>query len=495
MEIAMRFSDVLKDVKVLRTNITSFDFCISHISSDSDRIAYGDVFVCRRGFKVDGHDFIKAAYEHGARSFVVEKLTTELLENDIYRYIQVDDTSLAEVLMQNAYFGYPSKSMRLVGITGTNGKTSVSYMLKHISDTLGHTTGLIGTVRSAVGNTDLITDCAHGTMTTPSPDTLYSTLSKMRELGADTVIMETSSHALDQKRVDALSFELGIFTNLTEDHLDYHKTLTNYKKAKRRLFGLCRRSLINTDSDFGRELAGSLEGEVFTYGRSKDALFIAENPHFESDLTSYEARINGKTVSVVCPVPGEFSLYNSLAALSAAVILGADPYDAAKALSSLGQIPGRLEKYALKCGASLYIDYAHTPDALKNVLSTLSQIPHGKLITVFGCGGDRERQKRPIMGHIATCMSDLTIITGDNSRSERTPDIIRDIVSGVSCKGDYIVIEDRKEAILKAISLAGENDTILLAGKGHENYEIIGNTKKYFSEKDIISNFIKPPLV
>ncbi len=492
MEMDMRLSDVLKDVKILRTNITGFDFCISKISSDTDSISYGDVFVCRRGFKLDGHDFIKEAYSRGARSFVVERLTPELLENDTYRYIQVDDTSLSEALMQNAYFGYPCEGMRLVGITGTNGKTSVSYMLKHILDTLGYSTGLIGTVKSMVGDTDL--GAEHGTMTTPSPNALYSTLAKMRELGADTVIMETSSHALDQKRVDALDFELGIFTNLTEDHLDYHKTITGYKKAKRHLFDLCRRALINSDSDFGRELADTLDGEIFTYGRNKSASFFADNAYFESECTLYEAQIKGKRISVECPVTGEFSLYNSLAALSAAVILGADPHAAARTLSSLGQIPGRLEKYSLKSGASLYIDYAHTPDAMKNVLEALSGIPHGKIITVFGCGGDREKQKRPIMGRIATCMSDLTVITGDNSRSEKTSDIIADIVSGVGYKSNFLVIEDRKEAILKAISLAEGNDIILLAGKGHENYEIIGNSKRYFSEKDIISEFTKSPL-
>ena len=245
----MRFSDILRDVKILRTNITGFDYCVSKVSSSTGSIGYGDVFVCRRGFRLDGHDFIKEAFRRGARSFVVERLTPELLQNDAYRYIQVEDTALTEALMQNAYFGYPAEKMRIVGITGTNGKTSVSYMLKHILDTLGQKTGLIGTVKSIVGNTDItpIGVSSFNSMTTPSPDTLYSTLAKMRSLGADTVIMETSSHALDQKRVDALSFELGIFTNLTEDHLDYHKTVTNYKMAKRRLFDISKKSLLNIE--------------------------------------------------------------------------------------------------------------------------------------------------------------------------------------------------------------------------------------------------------
>ncbi len=493
--VAMRFSDILKDVKILRTNITNFDFCISKISSNTDSIGYGDVFVCRRGFKLDGHNFINEAFRRGARSFVVEKLTPELLQNDSYRFVEVDDTDLAEALMQNAYFGYPADGMRLIGITGTNGKTSVSYMLKHIFDTLGCKTGLIGTVKSLVGNTDITPAgiSSYNSMTTPPPDTLYSTLAKMKSLGADTVIMETSSHALDQKRADALSFELGIFTNLTEDHLDYHKTVTNYKKAKRRLFDISKSALLNIDSDFGRELADSLPAEVFTYGKHPDADFLACGASFGADLTSYTVRHKDAVSKVCCPIPGEFSLYNSLAAVSAAAVMGVNLNSAAEALSSLGQIPGRLERYELTCGCTLYIDYAHTPDALKNVLSTLSAIPHNRIITVFGCGGNRERQKRPTMGYIASDMSDITIITGDNSRCEKTCDIINDIVSGVRCKKNCIITEDRKEAILKAISVAERDDIILLAGKGHEDYEIIGDTKRYFSERDIISEFIKPP--
>ena len=490
----MRFSDVLKDVKIIRTNITSFDYCVSKVSSSTESVGYGDVFVCRRGSRFNGHDFIKEAYERGARSFAVDHLTPELLQSDRYRFIEVSDTALAEALMQNAYFGYPAKSMRLIGITGTNGKTSVSYMLKHILDKAGYKTGLIGTVKSLAGDTDItpVGTSSYNSMTTPSPDTLYSTLAKMRSLDVDTVIMEASSHALDQKRADALRFDLGIFTNLTEDHLDYHKTLTNYKKAKRHLFDLSDTALINTDSEFGRELIRSLPRNNYTYGKSDDADFRANSASYSDLLTRYFVKYNDKKYKVSCPVLGEFSLYNSLAALSGAVILGIDPKTAAKALSTLKQIPGRLEKYELISGASLFIDYAHTPDALKNVLTAISGIPHGKIITVFGCGGDRERQKRPTMGYIASDMSDITIITGDNSRGEKTSDIINEIVGGVRCDKIYEIIEDRKEAILKAISLSEGEDIILHAGNGHEDYEIIGNSKRYFSEKDIINEFIKP---
>lgn len=491
----MRFSDILKDVKIHRTNITNFDYCISKISSSTENIGYGDVFVCRRGFKLDGHDFIKQAFERGARSFVVEKLTPELLQNDAYRFVEVQDTGLAESLMQNTYFGYPASKMKLVGITGTNGKTSVSYMLRHILDTLGHKTGLIGTVKSLVGDTDITpVGVSHfNSMTTPSPDTLFSTLAKMKSLGADTVIIETSSHALDQKRVDALSFDLGIFTNLTEDHLDYHKTVTGYKKAKRRLFDISKSALLNIDSDFGRELANTVSAEAFTYGKHPDADFSACYADFGSVSTKYTVRHKCDKAFVCCPVPGEFSLYNSLTAVAGAVIMGANLRSAAEAIASLNQIPGRLERYELVNGCTLYIDYAHTPDALKNVLSTLSAIPHKRIITVFGCGGDRERQKRPAMGYIASDISDITIITGDNSRSEKTSDIINDIVSGVKSKTNLTVIEDRKEAILNAVSVSEDGDIILLAGKGHEDYEIIGDTKRYFSERDIISKYIKSP--
>lgn len=484
----MRFSEVLSTTKVIATNIVNFDFCIGKICSDTEKIKPGDIFVCRCGVRQDAHDYIECAHKLGAKAFVVEHVTPYLKKNPGIRYVAVKDTSLAEVNMLDCYYTHVAKHMKLIGITGTNGKTSSAYMLKAIFDAAGHKTGLISTIKVLAGDKD-ITCAKFNSMTTPSPAELYSYLSDMYKEGVDTVIMEASSHALVQKRLDALHFSLGIFTNLSEDHLDFHKNMQDYRNAKAHLFELCDKALINTDSPDGKEILSGVPCLSYSYSQYAAADFCPQNPHCDSRGTSFTLSYNGNKLDITCPLCGEFTLYNALAAASGAIMEGIDGEIIKKALANMPQIPGRLEKIDCGSGISVYIDFAHTPDALEKTLSTLKKLCTGRLITVFGCGGDREREKRPIMGRIATSVSDYTIITSDNPRNEEPQKIISEILCGVKRNADFRVIENRREAIHSALSHARNGDIVLLAGKGHENYEIVGKEKRAFSEREIIGKY------
>ncbi|MBO7149226.1 MAG: UDP-N-acetylmuramoyl-L-alanyl-D-glutamate--2,6-diaminopimelate ligase [Clostridia bacterium] len=489
----MKLSHILSEIEIVSTNIPCFDFCFNKICSDTSELELGDIFVCKRGSNTDGHEYIKKAYELGARCFVVERVTDELKNNSRLRYIRVKNTPLAEVKLLNAAFNYPARNMRLVAITGTNGKTSVAYMLKHILDCAGICTGLIGTVKSFAGKTDITrkkSSSDFNSMTTPPPSELFSLLTEMREHGCDTIVLEASSHALKQKRLDALQFALGVFTNLSEDHLDYHKSLSDYINAKSHLFELSDCALINTDDPVGADIAKKLSCNVITYGKSKACDHTAIQPVLNDSGIEFDARLKGQA-HVSCPIPGEFTVYNALCAAAAASYLGVSDRIIVQALESMPQIPGRLERIRTPNDINIFIDYAHTPDALEKAITTLKSGTRGRMITVFGCGGNREREKRPIMGRIATYLSDLTVITSDNSRNESTDRILNDIVSGIGHNTNYKVLPDRTDAINFALCIARPGDTVLLAGKGHEDYLLCGNEKKHFSEKETVENFYK----
>lgn len=491
----MRLNNILSDIEILSTNMPCLDICVGHVRSDTTQVQQGDIFVCKRGTRLDGHDFIKEAHEKGARVFIVEQVTDYLKKNDDLRYIRVGDSRVAEARLLDAAWGYPARNMHLIGITGTNGKTSSAYMLRAILEANGWRTGLIGTVKTLAGEYDIThtsKQSDYNSMTTPPPCELFSTLAKMKQLGVEYVIMEASSHALSQRRLDALHFELGIFTNLSEDHLDYHKSISQYRAAKAHLFELCDTALINTDEADGRIIAEGCSSscKVFTYGRQGKPSFIAKNVKLTRDETSFDlCEADSQDFRIDCPIPGNFTVYNAMAASSGARLLGVDRSVIKSALSTLSQIPGRLERIRVPADIDLYIDYAHTPDALENVLETLRPFCRARLITVFGCGGDRERKKRPMMGRIATSLSDITILTRDNSRSERTEDIISHIQLGIKRDAVCKVIPDRVEAIRYALSHAAPGDTVLLAGKGHEDYEIDAHGKHSFSEKAVISEY------
>ncbi|MBQ8509171.1 MAG: UDP-N-acetylmuramoyl-L-alanyl-D-glutamate--2,6-diaminopimelate ligase [Clostridia bacterium] len=492
-------SELLTGVTVIGTNLPSTDIEIGRLCTNSLEVTEGDAFLCIRGGSHDGHDFICTAVERGAALIVCERVTPYLAGNPGVRYIQTPNTRLACSQMWNALCGCPGERMILVAVTGTNGKTSTTYFLREIFKAAGYKTGVIGTVRCMVGDrVDILSDSPESgvnAMTTPAPDKLYTELAKMADEGVEIVFMEASSHSLTQYRLDPLHFDLGIFTNLTPEHLDYHRSMEEYYQAKKRLFSLCDAALLNIDDASGRRLNRELSEtgmKPVTLSALSNADYMAKNPQC-GDIGGirFELLERGGLRRISCPVPGSFTVYNTLTAASAARMFGIKPDVIASALEACPQIPGRMERMPLPegCDFEIFIDYAHTPDALENVLRTLSALkkPDGRLVVLFGCGGDRDRSKRPVMGRIATGLADYTIITGDNSRNENPRAIIYDILHGVVEGSNYKVIERRETAIRTAIRDHRPGDLILLAGKGHEDYEIDEKGKHPFSEKAIIA--------
>jgi len=453
----------------------------------------GDIFIAVKGNTADGHDFIPIALSRGAGLIVAERRTPFLESNPHIPFVIVENTALASAHIFNEYCRRPGDSLILIAVTGTNGKTSTTYFLKEIFETAGYKTGIIGTVRCMIGDrTEVLTDVADSkvnSMTTPSPDKLYPMLRKMADEGVEAVFMEASSHALCQHRLDALRFYTGIFTGLTGDHLDYHKSMENYYLAKKRLFSLCDTAVINADCPYSQRLISELSVPYLTYSSAgKIADYRAENVKTDSpDGISYACRDKNDNKHLVeCTVAGGFTVSNTLAAIATAGFFGIKAPVWTRAISACRQIPGRMERVALPdaCDFSVFIDYAHTPDALENVLRTLASfVPKGgRLCVLFGCGGDRDKTKRPIMGRIATSLADITVITSDNSRSENPRRIICDILHGVKNGAECKVVEKRDAAISYIIKSHRPGDVILLAGKGHEDYLIDSLGKHPFSE-------------
>ncbi len=465
---------------------------ISGIETDSRRVCAGMMFICIRGGREDGHHHIEEALTRGAAALVVERISETPMPRDV-PVIVVTDSRHSAALLYDAWYGHPADGMKLVAVTGTNGKTSVTHMLKAIFEGAMHRCGLIGTVdcysagrRLAIRSEDPL-----ASMTTPDPAELYHMLRVMADDGVEYVFIEATSHALALCKPDALRFEMGIFTNLTPEHLDFHRDMENYYLAKKRLFSMCKTAILNIDDAYGRRLSQELTCPILTCsaeGRDADlsASDICELGIGGSEyiLTSDRARL-----SVRVPIPGTFSVMNSLEACACGIFMGLSPGEMAASLRSLAGIAGRMER--IKIGVltdfSVFIDYAHTPDALENLLRSARRMTpsNGRLVLVFGCGGDRDKSKRPIMGRLAAELADLSIVTSDNSRSEEPMDIIADIIGGM-CMGSYTVESDRGQAIDRVIRQARSGDVIVLAGKGHEEYEIDKDGKHPFSERHLV---------
>ncbi|MBQ8552460.1 MAG: UDP-N-acetylmuramoyl-L-alanyl-D-glutamate--2,6-diaminopimelate ligase [Clostridia bacterium] len=491
-----KLCELTRKVGITGTNLEGFNIECGTLRTNSLECRDGDTFICIKGGKVDGHDFICTAVEHGARLIVCERVTSYLEAHPEIPYITVENTRLASAHMWNEQCGRPSERLILVAVTGTNGKTSTTYFLREIFKRAGYVTGVIGTVRCLVGDEAVVlSDSAEShvnSMTTPTPDKLYPMLSHMADAGVEIVFMEASSHSLSQYRLDPLRFTVGIFTGLTQDHLDYHGDMEEYYRAKRRLFSLCGVAVINADDSYALRLASeivipsvtcSAQGRAATYSASEA---VCDAP----DGIAYTFRDKNEYYRLTCPVAGGFTVSNTLAAASCARLFAIKPDIIAEALGECPQIPGRMERVSLPdgCDFEIFIDYAHTPDALENVLHTLLAMkkPDGRLVAVFGCGGDRDKSKRPIMGRIATTLANLTVITGDNSRTENPRSIICDILRGAAEGADCKVVERRDKAISYVIENHRPGDVILLAGKGHEDYEIDALGKHPFSEIEII---------
>lgn len=457
---------------------------IAGITSDSKNVAKDYIFVCLLGTKTDGHHHIDNAIVNGASVVVVER-KEYLSENAIL----VENTRVALSHLMNAFCGEPTKELRFIGITGTNGKTSTSVMIKNILDKNNTPCEVIGTLNCSSFSPN--TDSSKTNFTTPDPEELYPMLRRISDAGIKTVVMETSSHALALDKLDPINFEIGIFTNLTEDHLDFHHTMEDYFKSKLRLFNKCRVGIINIDDEYGKKIIQLAPCKIKTCSMSGSADYLAENIKILGESgTEYTLKTKDDEISLACTVPGIFSVMNSMQASACALELEIDKNIVKRSVKSFNGVKGRLEKleFLRGWGFAVFIDYAHTPDALSKLIATANSFKREgeRVVLLFGCGGDREKEKRKIMGKIATESADFVIITSDNPRSENPNAIINDILCGVGEAKNYVVIPDRKNAIEYAVAMSREGDIILLAGKGHENYEINASGKHPFDEREVV---------
>ncbi len=454
---------------------------ITGITCDSRNVSPGYLFVCIKGTASDGHDYAAAAVRAGAAVVVAEHDVG--LENQII----LPDTRAAYADACAEWFGRPADGLHLLAVTGTNGKTSVTYMLKAILEKAGFKVGLIGTIQNMIGN-EII--AAHNT--TPNAYELNSLFSLMRAKGCTHVIMEVSSHALDQSRVYRLSFDVAMFTNLTQDHLDYHKTMDNYFNAKKKLFKMCKIAVVNSDDSYAERLLADLSCKAVTYSAGDNSTYSAKGINFKPASVDYEFVSDSDIAHIKVNTGGRFTVYNSLCAAVCAVEIGIPLKTVSAALSEIEGVKGRAESVPTGRDFHIVIDYAHTPDGLKNILSTFRECEKNRLIVLFGCGGDRDKTKRPIMGEIAEHFADYVIVTSDNPRSEEPRAIIDDILVGMrDSRTPYKVIENRIEAIKYAVSIAARGDIIVLAGKGHETYQILRDGTIHLDEREIVAEALK----
>lgn len=457
---------------------------ISGIFCNSQKITPNGVFVCLKGANDNGHRYVHDAEEKGAAVIVA----SEEVCADI-PVVYVEDTAVFLAELAQRFYGYPAKKLKLIGVTGTNGKTTVTFLIKSILEASGRKTGLIGTNRCFVADKEL--DFESCMPTTPDALELAQIFDIMQREGAEYVVMEVSSHALSLKRVHGLEFEVGVFTNLTRDHLDFHKTMEEYLKAKEKIFDISKIGVINTDTSAGITVAGNCRIPTLTVG-VHDADIRASLIKLGSDFVEFTARENGEDHVVAMPIPGKFSVYNALCAVGAARALGIDYKDICAGLAGVGNVKGRVELVPTQTDYKVFIDYAHSPDGLSNILHTAKGFTKGRVIAVFGCGGDRDRTKREIMGKIAGDIADFSVITSDNPRTENPVAIIEEIKKGMDKSGgEYIIIVNRREAIEYALSIARKDDTVLLCGKGQETYQIIGKKKIHFDEREIVKEILE----
>ncbi len=456
---------------------------VSGVACHSKQVKAGEVFVAVRGTSHDGHDFLSEAIQRGASALVVERPPVEHVGCPV---VVIADTKRALSTIAARFYGNPADRLRLIGVTGTCGKTTTTYLVKAILEAAGHGVGLLGTVAYQIGERNL-----PSTNTTPGALELQRHLAQMVEHGLDSCVMEVSSHALDQGRIEGLRFDVAMFTNLGSDHLDYHKTRECYAAAKRRLFTYLRPkgfALINTDDPYGQTLASSLQGQsVVTYGVEQPAMIKVRHISCNWQDTSLVIDSPWGTLSARVPLVGRHNIPNIAAAVGTGLTLDIPARSIQQALANFLQVPGRMERIPNDTGIPVVIDYAHTADALRLALLSLRELVRGRLITVFGCGGNRDQTKRPVMGQMASLLADYVVLTSDNPRNEDPMDILHQIQAGfVPNFHDYEVVVDRAQAITTAISMARPDDAVLIAGKGHEAYQIFDHIAVPFSDRDVV---------
>ena len=475
----MKLRELLKDIPVLETTADP-ELEITGVVYDSRKAAPGVLFVAVSGFASDGNRFIPMAMEKGAAAVVTAKRP----EGEV-PYVLVSSDRLALALIAANYYDHPARKMTIIGVTGTNGKTSVTLLVKHVLEVcLGAKVGLIGTMENLIGTESIPTE-----RTTPESFELQGLFARMYEAGCSHVVMEVSSHALALERVGGIRFQVAAFTNLTEDHLDFHKTMEAYCDAKAELFRRCDRAVVNLDDSYGPRMLSGCCCPVVTTSVREQADIQARNVELHSRGIRFTAVREGETAAVELPIPGRFTVHNALTVLGIALSLGISMEACARALSGAKGVKGRIEVVPTPNEPyTVLIDYAHTPDGLENILRSVRDFCRGRVIAVFGCGGDRDPMKRPIMGHIGVGLSDFAVITSDNPRTEEPMAIIQDILKGVNQEdGEYIVIEDRRKAIRYAMDIGKKDDIIILAGKGHETYQDIGGRKYHLDEREEVT--------
>ncbi len=494
----MRLINLLKNIKHIKE--INFNPNINFLTCSTENIAENCLFACLKGVNYNGHDFAKKALSLGAIAILTEK------DLNLPNQILVENTHKAYAKMCANFYDNPSKKLKFIGVTGTNGKTSVTKIIKEILMSQGKVVGLIGTIQNEI-NYEII----NSKNTTPTHLEFQKLLNLMVEKNCEYVVMEVSSHALVQERLADTEFEIAIFTNLSQDHLDYHITMKNYFNAKKMLFERCKIAIVCIDDSYGEQLLKEIKCANFSFAiKNEEADFLAKeikvnsdgvqyllktkNCHENEDLKDDENKIAVKE-TIKFSTPGKFSVYNTMAAFICCFLLGIDKKEIIKVLNSCKPIKGRSEKIKTDTNFTVICDYAHSPAGLKNILDSINSYKKTRVVTLFGCGGDRDKLKRPKMGEIAAKNSDFLIITSDNPRTEKPEDIIDDIIKGVK-KTDtpYVKISNRKKAIYYAIKNAKKDDIILLAGKGHETYQVIGKSKIHMDEREIVKDAVEKML-
>jgi len=475
----MKLRELLKDIRVLASTADP-ELEITSVHYDSRKVTPGSLFVAISGFASDGNRFIPMAMEKGAAVVVTARKPESAVP-----YVLVESDRMALAMLGCNFYGHPARSMTMIGVTGTNGKTSSTLLLKQVLEkTLGAKVGLIGTMANMVGSEVIPTE-----RTTPESFELQGLFARMRDAGCTHVVMEVSSHAITLDRIGGVHFDIAAFTNLTEDHLDFHKTMDCYCDAKAELFRRCSAAVVNEDDAYAPRILSAAACPVLTTSVGGEGALKAENVELLSDGIRFTAVTPEGSEEIRVPIPGRFTVYNTLTVLAIARQLGISLADCAAALETVEGVKGRIEVVPTPgTDYTVLIDYAHTPDGLENVLTSVKDFCKGRVIAVFGCGGDRDPIKRPIMGKIGVKRSDFAIITSDNPRTEDPDAIIRDILQGVRrAYGNYIVVEDRRAAIRYAMDIAKKDDIIVLAGKGHETYQEIHGHKHHLDEREEVA--------
>ncbi len=481
----MNLAELLKEVQVKKI-IGQPQLAVTGISFDSRTVKPGNLFVCISGFETDGHQYASVAIQKGAAAIITERDMSELGVTCVV----VEDTRKALAILAANFYGHPEKKFCLIGITGTNGKTTVTYLVKSVLEAMGKKVGLIGTNQNMIG-----TEVIPTKRTTPDSLELMRLFAKMADKGVDYVVMEVSSHSLVLDRVTACTFDVGAFTNITQDHLDFHKTMEEYLEAKGILFQISKRGVINADDQAAERLSEISQcQQLLTYGEKASCDICASQVVLKENGVFFTLGYQGKEYQVELGIPGQFSVYNAMTALACLAAADIPMEEAVRCLKKARGVKGRVELVETGRDFSVIIDYAHTPDGLYNVIQTIRGFAKGRVITLFGCGGDRDKSKRPKMGEIASRLSDLSVVTSDNPRSEDPNKIIEDVLEGVRVGGGaYVVIPNRFSAIEYALDHAEKDDIILLAGKGHETYQVLADRTITFDEREIVRKLLDAP--